>query len=280
MSEDTPSVQASRAAHESARANTIAVSNTKLVACLDALGFPSDCAPAQNVSTGKTVREFMVKPRSIEPLFVHLRLDIVRRYDSGVLEASEPMHPLCVMMRAQHNYDRVIDMHKGVVMNLRSIPGARMTIYRRCAQPDPLSNFSPEKIQITNLALVAALAGVGIPVLAFDGPEGGRRYTLPRFGYALQRADGSTYLEDAAQLVSLAPTPRDPHQLLLAEGDPLHPVVLGYNALRSRIRLRDLLQRKAPRLHVQDAGLQAMLTANHTGRVIDEVTRRFGAPPL
>lgn len=282
MSDDTPAQQAhSRAAQEASKANTIAISNTKLVACLDSFGFPSDCDPAQNVTSGKTVREFMVQPRSIDPVFAHLRLDIVRSFESGALEQEDPMHPLCVAMRGQHNYDRLQDMQQqGAVMNLRSIPGARMTIYRRCQQLDPLANFSPEKIQLTNLALAAALAGVGLPVLTYDGAEGHRRYTLPRFGYALQRADGTSCLEDATQLVSLAPTALDPYALLLAEHDPLHPVVIAYNAIRSRVKLRELLRRKAPRLHVQDGTLQAMLTANHTGRVMDELTHRFGVPPL
>ena len=189
------------------------------------------------------------------------------------------MHPLCIAMRGQHNYDRILDMHKGAIMNLRSIPGGRMTRYKRCSQPDPRSNFSPETIERSNLILVAALGGIGSPVLCFDGPEGSRRYWLPRFGYALFREDGTTYLEDAASpLFELAPTPQDPWALAVCFSDPLHPVAIAYNAVRSRIRLRDLLQHKKPRLLIQDGNLRAVITPNATGRVMGKISDRFGAP--
>lgn len=285
------SMMRSRATQEAAKANAVACSNTKLVACMDSLGFPSDCQPAQNITSGKTVREFMIQPRSLDPVFAHLRVDIARRYETGELEATEPMHPLCVAMCGQHNYDRLQDMQKqGAVMNLRTTAlidplkpekGGRMTKYKRCSQPDPRSHFSPETVERSNLMLVAALGGIGIPVLSYDGPEGDRRYVLPRFGYALHREDGTAYLEDAASpMFELAPTPQDPWSLAICGIDPLHPVSLVYNALRSRVKLRELLGRKAPRLHIQSGTLQAMLTAKFTGRVMEQLTERFGVPPL
>lgn len=270
-----------RARQEAGKANCIAISNTKLAASLDSLGFPSNCAPVESVNTGKVVREFMFQPRSIDPGFKHLSLGMVHAFESGTLEAATPMHPLCVAMRAQHNYDRIVDMHHGAVMNLRSImPGQCATKYKRAQQPSPRSHFSTETLEESNLCLVAALAGLGLPVLAFEGDEGSRRYTLPRFGYALNREDGTTYLEDAELLVGLAPTAQDPYQLALAETDPLHPVVIGYNALRSRVRLSNLLKAKKPRLLVEDGGLKAMVTVDYTGRVMDKITQRFGAPVL
>lgn len=270
----------SRAAQEASRANTLAVSNTKLAACMAALGFPSDCDPAEDVSTSKKVREFMFKARSVRPEFAHLSVQIARWHQSGVLEKREPMHPLCVMMRAMHNYDRMIDIHKGVVMNLRSTPDERMTVYRRCSQPDPRSNFSAQRVEVTDMALAAALAGVGIPVLAFDGPEGARRYWVPQNGYAVRDEKGQVHLEDAAALIRRAPTSQDPRRLALEVTSPMHPVVLAYDALNARAVLKKLLNRRAPLLHVKASGLQALITANHTGRVIDQLTERFGCPPI
>ena len=291
--ETVPDFQAAnkRAMKEAAKANAVTCSNTKLVACMDSLGFPSDCKPAEHVATGNVVREFLIQARSLDPVFAHLRIHIVRDYETGKLEATEPMHPLCVAMRGMHNYDRLQDMQKqGAVMNLRSTAfidplkpekGGQMTIYKRFAQMDPRSHFSAETVERDNLMLVAALGGVGIPVLSYDGVEGSRRYTLPRFGYALARMDGTLYLEDAdSRLFDLAPTPQDPWALAICSVDPLHPVPLVYNALRSRIRLRELLGRKAPRLHVQDGDLQALITANYTGRVMERLTERFGVPPI
>ena len=284
-----------RAAQEAAHANTVACSNTKLVACMDSLGFPSDCQPAQHVTTDKIVREFIIQPRSIDPAFRHLSIQILREYESGRLEDAMPMHPLCIAMRTMHNYDRLQDMQKqGVVMNLRATAlidpkkpemGGRMTIYKRCPQPDPRCNFSPETVEKTNLMLVAALAGVGIPVLSYAGLDGARSYCLPRFGYTLLRdkehGEFEQYLEDAASpLYELAGIPQDPFALAICETDPLHPVAIGYNALRSRIRLRDLLNEKAPRLLIQDGSMQAMVTAEYKGRVMEQLHKRFGLPTI
>ena len=145
-------------------ANTLSVSNTKLAASLVALGFQCDCKPLMDVTTEKTVREFIFRGSSIRPEFSTLTLRIAKEWQDKTLDL---MHPLSVMMRAQHNYDRLLDMQQQqhAVMNLRAVAGGCMTEYRRSTQPDPLSNFHPTRVPCDDFALVAALAGVGIPVL-------------------------------------------------------------------------------------------------------------------
>lgn len=259
-------------------ANTLSVSNTKLAACLVALGFQCDCKPLMDVATEKTAREFIFRGGSIRPAFAALKLPIAKQWQDKTLDL---MHPLAVMMRAMHNYDRLQDMQQqSAVMNLRAVAAGRMTEYRRHSQPDPVSNFSPARIPCDDLALAAALGGVGIPVLDYEGPEGSRRYWLPQHGYAIHRADGTPCLEDATQLMLRAPTLKDPRHLALEDRDPLHPVVLAYDALEARAVLKKLLQRRAPLLHLRDGDLRGIATANHTGRVMDQLTRRFGSPPL
>lgn len=269
-------------------ANQLSVSNTKLAACLAALGFQCDCKPLMDVATEKTVREFRftgLHDSQRRPQFAHLKITCAKHWTDGTLEASEPMHPLCVMMRAMHNYDRMLDMHRGLVMNLRATAlidpakpdqGGRMTIYKRAAQLDPRTHFSPEIFHSEDLQLVAALAGLGIPVLSFSGQDGARVYTLPRHGYTLTRADGTHYLEDAPQLCRRSPTAADPRRLALEDTDPLHPLVLAYDALEARSVLKKLLQRRAPNLHLQDDNLHAIITGNTTGRVMDILKARYG----
>ena len=273
-------------------ANQLSVSNTKLAACLAALGFQSNCKPLMDVATEKTVREFRftgVHDRERRPQFASLSITCAKHWTDGTLEQIEPMHPLCVMMRAMHNYDRLLDMHRDVVMNLRSAAlldpqhpekGGRMTVYKRGSQPDPRSNFSAETLRLDDLQLVAALAGVGIPVLSLEGAEGSRIYTVPRYGYALAREDGTHCLVDAMELSLRAPTPQDPRRLALEDTDPLHPVVLAYDALTARSVLKKLLQRRRPNLHIQDGGMSAILTSQHTGRVMDILSQRYGLPSL
>lgn len=260
-------------------ANAISISNTKLAACLASLGFPCDCKPLHDVTTERNVREFLFQSRSVRPGFTHLSISIAKAYESGALAASDPMHPLCVMMRAQHNYDRILDMHKGAVMNLRSVAGGRMTEYRRGSALDPDSKFLG-RVPCDDLALAAALAGVGLPVRDFEGPEGSRRYWLPRHGYAVLKADGQTLLEDAEILMRRSPTEADPLRLALEVTDAMHPVVLGYDALHSRAVLKELLLRRDPFLHIRSSRHHIVLSADHKGRVMDEITRRIGAPPL
>lgn len=260
-------------------ANAVSISNTKLAASLAALGFPCDCKPLHDVTSGKNVREFLFQARSIRPGYTHLHISIAKAWETGSLPASDPMHPLCVMMRAQHNYDRIIDMHKGAIMNLRSVAAGRMTEYRRGPALDPDSQFIG-RVPCDDLALAAALGGVGIPVRDFDGPEGSRRYWLPRHGYGIQKADGQMILEDAGQLIRRSPTEADPLRLALELTDAAHPVVLGYDALHSRIVLRDLLLGRDPFLHIRSGRHHVILSADHTGRAMDQVTARIGAPPV
>jgi hypothetical protein len=291
MSDPNTNSDASKLAKEVSKANTVSVTNTKLVAALDSLGFRSECTPVHDVSTGRNVREFIVRGPSLYPEFGHLRIDIVRAYLSGKLEAIEPMHPLCVAMRGQHNYDRVLDMqNQAQVMNLRSaalvrvggqIVGGAMTTYRASRQQDLRTTFSPASTPKTSIALVAALGGVGLPVVDITGADASRTFWLPRFGYALTRLDGTTYLEDASDpKFEFDPTPQDPWRLALYVLDPRHPVSIAYNSIRSRVRLRDLLRGKPPRLHLKDGSLQAIVTHNYTGRVMEKLTQRFGSPPL
>lgn len=270
-----------------AAANAVCVKNTQLAASLAALGFPCDCKPLVDVDTEKTAREFLFQSRSLRPEFAHLSIQIAKQWSDGTLARSDPMHPLCVMMHAQHNYNRILDMHHGAIMNLRGTAGGRLTIYRRDTQLDPLTKFAVKdqsghdiRLECPDLALAAALGLVGLPVLDFDGNEGSRRYWLPRHGYTILTAEGQRRLEDAAQLARRAPTAADERRLALEVTDPLHPVCLGYDALVSRAALKKLLETRDPFLHIRSGGNEVIVSAAHTGRVMDEVAQRIGAPSL
>jgi hypothetical protein len=61
---------------------------------------------------------------------------------------------------------------------------------------------------------------------------------------------------------------------------PLHPVVLAYDALNARVMLKKLLESRAPNLHLRHGRFEILVSANHTGRVMDEIATRIGAPSL
>lgn len=275
-----------------AAVNAVQTQNTKLAASLVGLGFPVELDWLHDVTSqgkaGKTVLEFRFQQRSLRPEFATMSPAVGKDWECGALESANPMHPLCVAMRAQHNYDRIIDMHRGQIMNLRStawlgdpkLNRPRMTVYRKELQFDPVTNFSPTRVPETDLALVASLGGLGLPVIAMDGEEGSRRYWLPENGYTLYNDRGATYLASASDLIRRAPTARDPRRLALEDTEPLHPVCIGYDALNARALLKKVLARRDANLHIRHGRLEVIVSANHTGRVMDAISRRIGAPLL
>lgn len=274
-----------------ATANAVQITNTKLAACLVALGFPPELDWLHDVpekGDGKTVCEFRFRLPSVRPEYARLSPSIAADWQSGALEKADPMHPFCIMMRAQHNYDRIIEMHRGAIMNLRStamirigdIDLPRMTIYRPGTQLDPASAFASEFIPEPDLALAAALGGIGLPVRDLQGTDRSRLYCIPRHGYIVHDHKGQPLIADAAQLVQRAPTPADPRRLALEDTHPMHPVVIAYDALNARAVLKKLLETRAPNLHIRHGRFEVLITANHTGRVIDAIAERIGAPSL
>lgn len=265
--------------------NAIHTRNTKLAASLLGLNFPIKLDWKHDVKSEKTVLEFHFDRPSLRPEFARMSPAIGKDYESGVLD---PMHPLCIAMRAQRNYDSIIEMHRGVVMNLRStawlgepkLNQPRMTVYKPGSQFDPVRNFSVSRVPETDLALAAALAGVGLPVIAMDGAEGSRRYWLPENGYTLYKDDGSTYLASASELIRRAPTAKDPRRLALEDTAPLHPVCLAYDALNARALLKKVIDSRDPDLHIAHSGMGILVKTNHTGRVMDTISRKIGAPIL
>ena len=252
-----------------------AVQNTKLAACLAALGFPFKAEMVQP-SQGKLSIQFLFSGRSTRPGFEAMSLNCAALHQAGKLEAQDAMHPLCVMMRAQENYDALLAMQHGRPHRLGSTAGDQMTLYRPGSE-----KWFEATVETKDLPLAAALAGVGLPVVRIEGGDGGRRYWLPRQGYARRLADGTVVLEDAPVLMERAPCEADPYRLKLEITDPAHPVCFAYDALCTRVLLKAELQKRTPLLQLQQgASTQALISMNASGRVMDRVTRHMKAPPM
>lgn len=258
---------------------SLAVTNTKLAAAALALGFRFTCDLIQPAKGGQLVTQFMFRGESLRPEHAGVTLADVRAWQSGELERTAPMHPVCVMMRANHNYDRLLDMQHGQPMRLVSVADAQATLYR----PGPESPMFQRLQRCTtdDLCLAASLAAVGLPVIAIRDSGGGRHvYDLPLLGYVVRRADGQQRLEDAKALMQRWPTDADPLRLALEETDPLHPVVMGYDVLHCRTRLRRQIQSTTPLLLIGESAQprQALVSMDASGRVMDRVTEHFKAP--
>lgn len=260
--------------------NCVAITNTKLAACMAALGFPWKVEPIHHASSGQLVTQFMFGGPSVRPQFARYAASIARQHEAGALQKQDSAHPLCIMMRAQHNYDRLLDAHKGTPMRLKSEAGGRITAYYPGPENIVFSDPGMEKVETEDLALAAALGLVGLPVIRITGTSPLHRYILPRVGYVVLRPDGSQGLEDAQELMARAPTAKDPLRLAIELRDPLHPVTLGYDALHARVKLKTLLGKTTPLLLLQDGNLQALVTMDATGRVMKRAEEHFKSPPI
>jgi hypothetical protein len=260
--------------------NTLAVSNTKLAAALLALGFSFKAELVQPTKTGEKLHtQFLFFGRSQRTEYANVSLKAAKDWQEGSLEKSDPMHPLCVMMWANHNYDRLLDwQNQAKVHSLVLLPSRRLYVYRAGTGDWPRGLL----LCLDDMALVAALGGLGIPVCRIEGAKGHYLYTVPETGFQLMGREGLMYQENARSLIARAPTAQDPFRLALEDNDPLHPLVMMYDVLHCRAHLKKAICATNPLLLMQEEGTdkQALITMNSQGRVMDRVARHFKAPKI
>ena len=253
-------------------ANCSSISNTQLAASMAALGFLWRCQPLMHADTRKVVTEFFFSARSQRPGFEHLTLEIARQWSDGLLEKTQPNHPLCVMMRGQHNYNRGLEMLRGARMRLKTAPGSMMTVYRPGEELEAMK-LRPRDFT-EDFALAMALAGVGLPVVDMDGTDGSRRFWLPLTGYVLTDSTGVPVEHDARLLMQKA----DATTLAIQTINPLHPVSLVYDALQARAEMKRQLTSTTPLLVTEEQSMLITVHPDYTGRVGDHLSSRLGAP--
>lgn len=266
-------------AQPSSKTNAFSTSHTRLAAALAAMGFPFTYRLRHFSDSGKDQVEFMFGTRSKRALFAEMTVQVATSWERGILQSTQPMHPLCVMMRANHNYDGLLDLQKGRPQRLISVAGGQMTEFRPgCELPSILA--LPRDLVHADLSLTAALAGVGIPPVWISGTHPRHQYHLPRHGFTLKDATGLPIMHDALHLTRRSPLPDDPQHLSLEDEQPLHPVCLAYDVLTVRAELKALIMQATPSLVLVESGMQAEISMNYTGRVMQRVAARFGTVPV
>lgn len=258
-------------------ANAFQTSNTKLAACLWAMGFIPSMRLRHRQSDGKDYIDFMFGVKSARPQFSTYTITIARMWKKGALS---PMHPLCVMMRALTNREALLDMLKGVPMRLVSVADGCMTEFRHGAENAQIMAM-PREFAEPDLDLMASVSGVGIPPLAITGSPPAHVFHLSRHGFTLKDpVTKAPVMHDAQRLLRRAPTATDPLHLALEDEEPLHPVVLGYDVLTVRSELQRVIRKTQPSLIVEESGMTAELSLNYTGRVMERIASRFGTVPV
>jgi len=260
-------------------ANAFTTSHTRLAASLAALGFPFAHRTRHHHRSGEDHVEFMFGMRSARSQFADFTVKIALAWQRGTLQVTQPMHPLCVMMRHQQNYDAYLEMQKGISYRLVSVAGGQMTEFRPGPELAQILAL-PREIPSDDLALCVALGGVGIPPLLITGTHPLHTYHLPRHGFTLKDAKGAPVMHDAQHLTRRAPTAADPLHLALEDEDPLHPVVLGYDALTVRAEMRRLILAAIPSLVIEEAGMIAEVSMNYSARVMQQLATRLGTVPV
>lgn len=261
------------------KTNAYSTSHTRLAACLAAMGFPFTYRVRHFADSGKDQVEFMFGMRSTRAAFAGMTVQVATSWERGILQTTQPMHPICVMMRANHNYDAVLDLQKGRPLRLVSVAGGQMTELRPGAELPSITAL-PRDLVHQDLGLTAALCGVGIPPIFITGAPPRHQYHLPRHGFTLKNEAGLPVMHDALHLTRRSPLPDDPLHLSLEDEQPLHPVCLAYDVLTVRTELKQIIMQAQPSLVLVESGMQAEISMNYTGRVMQRVAARFGTVPV
>lgn len=161
--------------------------DTRLAAALGTLGIPIEIQKTRDSVSGKLLYIYHLGLRSVCKRHDTRRLK--HAVKNGSLEARDPSHEVLTALRAMLNRERRLDFqNKGTFMRLVPVPNTCLWQYVPADTGLPGRNGNKELIETGDSKLVDALALVGVPLVAIDGPRGSHRYFLPRHG--LPRTDG------------------------------------------------------------------------------------------
>lgn len=267
------------------------ITDTRMAASALGLGFAGSLHSTVHTQTGKPQYEVRFETPSARFPHLELRHCIAHWRDSGMLKPlyvnqhltlpAEPLHAFACAMRAQVAYDAYLHAQKtGGIPHLVACAEGWAFEYDQRIELD--TQVICETVELTDLALCAALAPLGIPLLGIKGSDRQRSYTLARNGFAVKAADGVTTSCDALHLTRRAPTAQDPLHLALEDEQPMHPVCIGYDALTARRELKRQIGFSQASLIVTDpqgTARQALIPVNYKSHVGDAVARHFKAPP-
>lgn len=266
--------------------------NTKVAAAFNQLGFPirvqvNERAINDNLTGDVLVTFTLYEPNVKKPA---LRIKpLVEALESGQLEASQPMHPLLTGIRVNNSYEIIMSRLKTgcdvkLVPIIERLKDSPVTLTRAmCYAYGQPANLAVDAMWPTNdLSLAIACSVIGAPIAGIDGVEGNRRFWMPQFGFPLQRADGSWFTADSAQLCTRA-NPGKSLDLLIEASEPAHPLVVAYEArvihgqLLKRVREKRRTLVVGPRTHT---GRYSLISEYASNRVLDQVAANLRLPPV
>lgn len=155
--------------------------DTRLAAALGTLGITIEIHKTREAYSGKVFYIYHLGLKSV--CRRHDTRQLKARIANGRLEATEPAHEVLTALRAMMNRERLLDFqNKGIFIRLAPVPETSLWQYVPGDTGLPGRTGTTELIETSDMKLVCALAIVGVPLLAMDGPRGAHRYFLARYG--------------------------------------------------------------------------------------------------
>lgn len=267
--------------------------NTKIAAAFNQLGFPVKVQVTERAVnddlTGDVLVTFLFYEPNVKTPALRIK-PLVEAFEKGELEANNAMHPLLTGIRVNNSYEVIMarlktgcDVKLQPVLQRSEFEGVPPMERAMCYAFGTPRTLTVDALWPTNdLSLAVACSVIGVPIAGIDGTDGNRRFWLPKYGWPLQRADGTWHSADSEQLCTRA-NPGKSLDLLLEASDPSHPLVVAYEAriihgqLLKRIRERRRTLIVGPKEHT---GRYSFISEYASGRVLDQVAANLKLPPV
>ncbi len=248
-------------------------SNTKEAACLGALNLPIRTQVTQDARSGKVLTQFFVGAQSVPGGPVYHRDYVLQNWKKGTLETEKPLHAFLQGVRAEHNYERLLDAQKqGRQIRLVGVADSYATEYRDGEELPEMIN-AKAVFRLADLSLVAALGTLGFPCIKMEHNGQFFIYTLPVESHVLRLRHGPTGRYNGIQISARG----EGKSLLLEDTDPSHPLVAAYNARQVHGQLLKHLGQTGRMIILRPEGTQrkAIVTSQASGRVMDIVNQNM-----
>jgi hypothetical protein len=208
--------------------------DTGMAAAFGTLGMPVHVFKGMLETEGKVRARFGIGLTDVERKYKTKALQSAIR--SGKLQHTTPDHPLCVILRAFHNREALLDLaNKGRAIRLVKIPRAETFRYEPSDTGLPGVKRGDAILRTGDLKLASALATIGLPILAIEGPR-------HQHVFSIQAAD---HIHNGVELMHA--------WRAKPEAIPWsHPFAQAMRGLHNRERLLDAIHR---------AGIKITLTA-------------------
>lgn len=255
---------------------TTSISDHKLGATLGYLGYPIAALHSTvHETTRKKHVQFFFEQQSIRFTALPPLNTLLKQWRQKQIK--DPHHLMNVCERAHKNYDAINRWQKeGGRQRLHADDSLRCYSYQ--AGSPPLAN-GPLKF-IDHLQLAAALGEIGFQIHEILGQGREHSYGLAPIGLPIVDSLGKHMRYTLQEVTRLSPTEEDPRRLALEVSEPMHPLVVAFNLLRSRAELKKQIDYMPANLLIEDGARQALINMNPTGITMDHVTAHFKAPPL